>query len=748
VVAVNDYGLQLFDHHARLLADSAISVEVARERGYRTASARKELGSRGFSSGQQNVPGLLIPVHDETGAVALHQYRPDEPRVTKAGKAVKYETPAKTRMVVDVPPRVRGHLGDPSRPLWITEGIRKADAAVTVGLDCLALLGVWNWRGRNDYEASTALAFWESVALTDRRVYVCFDSDVMLKRSVHTALCRLGAFLARRGAKVAYAYLPSGDGGKVGLDDYLAAGGTVPELVRSARSEPIEPPDPEPGPEPDAPARPSRPAAEVRAGGAALLGEIRAFLARFVVFPSEHALDAATLWVAHTHALDAAESTPRIAHLSPEPASGKTRALEVYDLLVPHPMHAVNATPAALFRSVKDLAHRPTILFDEIDTVFGPKAKENEEIRGLLNAGHRRGAVAYRCVGEGTNQRVEPFPAYAAVALAGLGDLPDTILSRSVVIRMRRRAPHERVEPFRRRVHAPQGHLLRDRLAQWAAAATEDLSGAWPAMPDGITDRPADLWEPLLAVADAAGGGWPGRAHAACVALVRAQSTDSGSLGVRLLADLRAVFGNADALPTETILKQLHGIEDGPWAELGKQCKPLDSRGLARRLKPYGVGPHQFRDPVAGKQRGYSVAGTEGTDSSPAVGGLGDAWARYLPPLGQGSGTRGTAGTAEHPDRSATMPGVPNEDRCTGTSSPSGTDTKPATSAVPDVPDVPDPPAGDADDDPALAAALELGAAPTDPSVVCEDCGQSSGWSLLGGRCRRCQFTGRRAAAS
>jgi len=184
VVAVNDYGLQLFDHHARLLADSAISVEVARERGYRTAGARKELGSRGFSSGQQNVPGLLIPVHDETGAVALHQYRPDEPRVTKAGKAVKYETPAKTRMVVDVPPRVRPHLGDPSRPLWITEGIRKADAAVTVGLDCLALLGVWNWRGRNDYEASTALAFWESVALTDRRVYVCFDSDVMLKRSV------------------------------------------------------------------------------------------------------------------------------------------------------------------------------------------------------------------------------------------------------------------------------------------------------------------------------------------------------------------------------------------------------------------------------------------------------------------------------------------------------------------------------------------------------------------------------------
>jgi hypothetical protein len=102
---VNHYGLQLVDHHAALLANSAISAEVARERGYRTAQSRKELGSRGFSSGQQRVPGLLIPVYDETGAIALHQYRPDEPRITKAGKPVKYETPSKVRMTADVPPR-------------------------------------------------------------------------------------------------------------------------------------------------------------------------------------------------------------------------------------------------------------------------------------------------------------------------------------------------------------------------------------------------------------------------------------------------------------------------------------------------------------------------------------------------------------------------------------------------------------------------------------------------------------------
>ena len=129
-----------------------------------------------------------------------------------------------------------------------------------------------------------------------------------------------------------------------------------------------------------------------------LLDDVHAFLGRFVAYPSEAAHVAHTLWIAHTHLMDAWESTPRIAFLSPEPGSGKTRALEVTELLVPSPVEAVNVTPAYLFRKVGDQKGAPTILFDEIDTVFGPKAKDNEEIRGLLNAGHRRGAVAGRCV--------------------------------------------------------------------------------------------------------------------------------------------------------------------------------------------------------------------------------------------------------------------------------------------------------------------------------------------------------------
>src|SRR5262245_22851269 len=193
---------------------------------------------------------------------------------------------------------------------------------------------------------------------------------------------------------------------------------------------------------------------------AQILDDIHDFLGRFIIYPSKEAHDAHVLWIAHTHVMDAWESTPRIAFLSPEPASGKSRALEVSELLVPNAVETINVSPAYLFRKVGDDGAKPTLLFDEIDTVFGPKAKENEEIRGLLNAGHRRGAVTGRCVVHGKKVLAEEIPAYCAVALAGLGWLPDTILTRSIVIRMRRRGPGEKVTPFRRRICAKEGQAL------------------------------------------------------------------------------------------------------------------------------------------------------------------------------------------------------------------------------------------------------------------------------------------------
>jgi hypothetical protein len=184
--------------------------------------------------------------------------------------------------------------------------------------------------------------------------------------------------------------------------------------------------------------------ADAKGLGAELFDDVHAFLGRFIAYPSAHAQVAHVLWVAHTHLMAIWEATPRLAFLSPEPASGKTRALEISELLVPRPVEAVNVSASYLFRKVGDAAGLPTILYDEIDTVFGPKAKENEELRGLLNAGHRRGAVAGRCVVRGRTVETEEIPAYCAVALAGLGDLPDTILTRSVIVKMRRRAANRK----------------------------------------------------------------------------------------------------------------------------------------------------------------------------------------------------------------------------------------------------------------------------------------------------------------
>ncbi|MFC9547093.1 DUF3631 domain-containing protein [Streptomyces sp. NPDC056956] len=359
--------------------------------------------------------------------------------------------------------------------------------------------------------------------------------------------------------------------------------------------------------------------------GAALLDEVEAFHRRFNVFPTEAAFVAVALWDAHAHLLDCFDSTPRIAFLSPEPGSGKTRALEIVETLVPQPMTAVNASAAALFRSVSAGTGKPTILFDEIDTVFGPKAGDNEELRGFLNAGHRRTGVTYRCIGDGGNQTVQAFPSYCAVAVAGLGSLPDTILSRSVVIRMRRRARNERVEPFRARIHEAEGHALRDRLATWAEQARDQVIGAWPEMPDGVTDRPADVWEPLLAVADAIGGHWPERAREACVTLVKAsKANDKGSLGVRLLTDLRDhVMVGIDRLPTVAILDRLNALDDAPWADLNG--KPLDNRRLSRMLAEYMTADNEPITSRNIKTAGSVLKGYYATD-------LHDAWQRYCPP--------------------------------------------------------------------------------------------------------------------
>jgi hypothetical protein len=230
-------GLFLSDPHRRELRQSGISDDVARERGYRTETD----GARLKSLHLPKLPGLLIRLWNVYGEQVGHQLKPYVPRTDKRGVVVKYESPVGSTLSIDVHPRLslmrqieQLHpdqpaaltplIADPRVPLLITEGIKKSDSAVSIGLCCVGLQGVFGFRGKNSVAGVVALAGWESLALKNRAVYVAFDSDVMVKPSVHAALVRLGRFLADRGANVFYVYLSAGPHGeKAGLDDYIVA---------------------------------------------------------------------------------------------------------------------------------------------------------------------------------------------------------------------------------------------------------------------------------------------------------------------------------------------------------------------------------------------------------------------------------------------------------------------------------------------------------------------------------------------
>ena len=368
------------------------------------------------------------------------------------------------------------------------------------------------------------------------------------------------------------------------------------------------------------------------ADGAQLLGELHQALGWYVVFPSAEAVNAVVLWIAATHAQQAWQHATRLHLTSPVKRCGKSRLLDIIHAVCYRPLIAVSISPAALVRSIGD--DPPTLLLDEIDTVFGKKAAENhEDLRGILNAGHQRNRPYIRCVGVGASQHVAEFPSFAMAALAGIGSLPETIEDRSIIIRLRRRAPGERVAPFRLRKDVPPLNALGERLGAWVRSRASVLADAEPPMP--VEDRAADCWESLTAIADEAGGEWPSRARrAALVLTAEAEKADSGaSMGVRLLADLRSLFtmrvAGPDSAPlpgargeqqfypglfTDDILSGLRTMAEAPWASY--YGRELSARDLAGLLGQFGVESREVR--IGNQHRkGYRADD------------LWDAWTRY-----------------------------------------------------------------------------------------------------------------------
>ena len=347
-----------------------------------------------------------------------------------------------------------------------------------------------------------------------------------------------------------------------------------------------------------------------RASGCLSLDNVRDFLLRYVILPKAGDYDVLTAWIAHTYLIDGFDTTPRLAFLSPQSSSGKTRAVELLALLVSHPVSSIDSTIAALFRGIEAADGKATLLLDEVDTIFQGANPSAEGIRGILNSGYKRGATVQRAGAQRKGFPVESFRVFAPVALAGLGTLPSTLMTRSVQMNMRRRHPDEPLQRYRKRDVEPEAKVLKQDLEHWCAQHAAEL--CVPDLPAELQDRAAEVWEPLIAVADLAGGQWSESLRVAAVAAV-AGSSDTDTFDNKLLGGIRTVFaqGGVTQMPTKDLIKGLSKLDS-------ISVQDLTPEKLSSTLKPYGIRSKSVRQ---GKEvkRGYDEHAFK------------DAWARYLP---------------------------------------------------------------------------------------------------------------------
>lgn len=234
--------------------------------------------------------------------------------------------------------------------------------------------------------------------------------------------------------------------------------------------------------------------------GVVLFNELTAALGRYLALP-EGASEAMALWALFTHTFDAAEVSPRLALLSPLPECGKTTAFSILRCLAHKAMLASNFSPAVIFRAIEQ--YHPTLMMDEADTYM----EGRDDFRNILNSGHSPDGAVWRA--DGAKYDPKGFSTWAPIAIAKIGKLPETLESRSIIIPMRRKRPDEPVTPYRPDRDRPVLDELARKCARWAKDNVQSLKGADPLMPKQLTNRAADNWRPLFAIADAIGGDCP-----------------------------------------------------------------------------------------------------------------------------------------------------------------------------------------------------------------------------------------------
>lgn len=344
--------------------------------------------------------------------------------------------------------------------------------------------------------------------------------------------------------------------------------------------------------------------------GADLLDEISATLKRYVVADKE-TLNAAALWATFTWLVDVVSVCPIANITAPEKRCGKSVLLTALGKLAYRPLQVSNIATAALYRSIE--LWSPTLLIDEVDAFLAA----HEDARGILNAGFTRdSAVVIRCVGD--DHMPTAFNVWGAKALCGIGKIADTLSDRSIPLRMRRRTTGERVENLR---HSDTAlwQRLQSRLARFAQDNAAAIGQARPEPIQGLNDRANDCWEPLLAIAEQAGGPWPKLARHAAI-ILHGLEGEAPSIGTELLADIKAIFDQkgTSKLFSVDLLAALIEDEESPWAAWNRG-KPMNLRQLADRVSGFGIKSKDIR---------IGLDHRKGYDRNDFL----EAWDRYLSP--------------------------------------------------------------------------------------------------------------------
>jgi putative DNA primase/helicase len=347
--------------------------------------------------------------------------------------------------------------------------------------------------------------------------------------------------------------------------------------------------------------------------GAVLIHDIVGRIQRHLMMTTEAAIITA-LWIVMTWVHDrAAIHSPILLVTSPEPNSGKTTLIGLLAFLARRSLPTVGITAAALYRSIEKWL--PTIIVDEGDTVL----VDNEDLRAVINSGWTRGQGVIRCDPDTHEPRL--FKTFCPKAIGMKGQkLPDTTLSRTIIIEMVRKSPGERVTDFQ---HIDDNELaaLRAKLLRWAEDNGQRLTQVEPDLPQGFENRRAANWRLLLAIAEAAGGDWPAKARAAAQTL--SGMSESRSNGVKLLSDIKAIFEaipERDCIASRELVEQLAADPESQWSEWGRDRKPISQKQLAGLLREYKIFSGTVHPAGARDAKGYQRIQFE------------EAWRRYLEP--------------------------------------------------------------------------------------------------------------------